>query len=85
MASSSSSNCGVSGTPTKFKPRSCADIWYITKPGSGASSVAPGTSQATLSMSISSSEPLPRIILQPAGSSTNFDNAATTSAVLCTG
>ena len=29
------------------RPRSRADISYITKPGSGASTVAPGTSQAT--------------------------------------
>jgi hypothetical protein len=85
MADSSSSKSAVSGTPTKFSPRSCADIWYITKPGSGASNVAPGLLQATERMSISSSEPLPRISWQPVGRSTNFDSAATTSAVLCTG
>ncbi len=57
----------------------------MTNPGSGASTVAPGTSQATDRMSISSSEPLPRISLQPAGNATCRDRAATTSAVLCTG
>ena len=46
IAGSSSSKRGVSGTPTKRRPCSCADISYITKPGSGARIVAPGRSQA---------------------------------------
>jgi histidinol-phosphate/aromatic aminotransferase/cobyric acid decarboxylase-like protein len=36
----------VNGTPTKFSPCNCADIAYITKPGTGARTVAPGTSKA---------------------------------------
>jgi hypothetical protein len=41
---------------------------YITKPGSGARMVAPGTSQAMASSEISSSEPLPSIRSKPSGS-----------------
>ena len=37
MAASSSSKSGVSGTPTKSSPCSCALMAYITKPGTGAS------------------------------------------------
>ena len=70
IASASSSKVGVSGTPTNLSPCSRADISYITKPGTGARIDAPGTSQASASSAISSSEPLPSIILQPAGSAT---------------
>ena len=85
IAASSSSKSAVSGTPTKRRPRSLADISYITNPGSGASMVAPGRLQATDRMSISSSDPLPRISLQPAGRSTKADSRAATSAAHCTG
>ena len=70
IASSSSSKRSLSGTPTKRRPCSFADISYITKPGTGARIVAPGRSQAIASREISSSEPLPSISLQPAGSFT---------------
>ena len=73
IAASSSSKLAVSGTPTNFSPCRRADISYMTKPGSGARIVAPGRSQASASSEISSSEPLPSISLQPAGSSTYDD------------
>ncbi len=79
MAASSSSKLAVSGTPTKRSPRRRADISYITKPGSGASTTAPGTSQATDSRSINSSEPLPMITRQPAGTAKCLASAAATS------
>ena len=53
--------------------------------GSGARIAAPFTLQAADSMSISSSEPLPSISLQPVGSSTWRDSAAATSTAHCTG
>jgi hypothetical protein len=59
MAASSSSKSAVSGTPTKRRPCSCALMAYITKPGTGARMVAPGTSKAMAINEISSSEPLP--------------------------
>jgi hypothetical protein len=62
-----------------------ADISYITKPGSGARMVAPRTSQASASNEINSSEPLPSISLQPAGSATKAESAAITSATQPTG
>jgi hypothetical protein len=44
-----------------------ADIWYITNPGTGASTVLPATSQAIASSEISSSDPLPSMISQSSG------------------
>ncbi|EWS64871.1 hypothetical protein Y695_01887 [Hydrogenophaga sp. T4] len=43
---------------------------YMTKPGMGDRTDAPGTSQAMASREISSSEPLPSIRPQPSGKST---------------
>ena len=43
---------------------------YMTKPGSGAKTLAPGRSQAKANKAINSSEPLPSISEQPAGKST---------------
>ena len=61
IAASSNSKSAVNGTPTNCKPCKRADMSYITKPGTGASTLAPGTSQAMLSSVMISSEPLPRI------------------------
>ncbi len=80
MAASSSSKSGASGTPTKASPCSRADSSYITKPGTGASTVAPGRSQAMASSEISSSEPLPSMSAQPAGRPTWRASASITSA-----
>jgi hypothetical protein len=70
IGSRSSSNVAVSGTPTNRSPCRRADISYMTNPGTGARIDAPGTSQASASNAISSSEPLPSISLQPCGSAT---------------
>src|ERR1700754_5221195 len=67
MAGPSSSKSGVSGTPTNFSPCSLAAISYITKPGRGAMTTLPGTSAASVSRLISSSEPLPSMMSQSPG------------------
>ncbi len=85
IAASSSSKSAVVGTPTNFRPCSFADISYITKPGSGATMLAPGTSQAIAISEINSSEPLPSISLQPVGSSMYLPSVAITSATQPTG
>ncbi len=76
MAGPSSSKSGVNGTPTNFRPCSFAAISYITKPGSGAITTLPGTSAASVSRLISSSEPLPSMMSQPSGMRACFASSA---------
>ena len=66
-------------------PCSCADIAYITKPGSGAMTTAPGTSQAIASIVISSSDPLPSVSAQPSGMPACTASAARRSSVRSAG
>ena len=81
IAASSSSKSAVSGTPTKRTFCSAADIWYITKPGSGAMMTAPGTAQAMVNIVISSSEPLPSVSAQSSGMPACLASAARRSSV----
>jgi len=67
MATASSSKSGVSATPVKPSPCNCALMPYMTKPGNGASTCAPGRAQARATRLMSSSEPLPKISAQPSG------------------
>lgn len=67
IASRSRVRSALSGTPTNFSPISCADIAYITKPGTGASTVAPGLAAAMAIRLMISSEPLPSSTSAPAG------------------
>jgi hypothetical protein len=57
----------LSGTPTNSICASFADSAYITNPGTGASTFAPGVEHATEIMLINSSEPLPSSTSQFAG------------------
>ena len=67
IAASSSAKSAVSGTPWKARPCNCALMAYMTKPGTGATMLAPGMSHAIASRLINSSEPLPSISDQPVG------------------
>ncbi|MDR8775138.1 hypothetical protein FEP92_05558 [Burkholderia multivorans] len=59
IASTSSVRSAFSGTPTKSSCANRADSSYITKPGTGASTFAPGFAHASEIMLMISSEPLP--------------------------
>ena len=67
IASASSVKSARSGTPTNPTCANFADIAYITKPGSGASTFAPGFAHATVIMLMISSEPLPSSTSQSGG------------------
>jgi hypothetical protein len=67
IAARSSVKSGRSGTPTNSSPANCADIAYMTKPGTGASTLAPGLAAASDRMLMISSEPLPSSTSMPAG------------------
>ena len=85
IAASSSAKSAVSGTPWKARPCSCALIGYITKPGTGATMLAPGMSQAMASRLMSSSEPLPSISDQPSGGCAQACSAAFSSSTRAPG
>ena len=61
MACSSTAKSTVKGTPTKGRACNLALMAYITKPGSGDNTLAPGTAQTMANNEINSSEPLPNI------------------------
>ena len=63
MAGWSSVKSAFSGTPTKSMPANCAERWYITKAGIGATITARRSWRAVAMamIEISSSEPLPRM------------------------
>ena len=88
MAASMASRSSVksrSGTPTKPVPANCADIAYMTKPGTGASTLAPGLAAASDSMLMISSEPLPSSTSMPAGTCITAWSPARSASLLGTG
>ncbi|MNX98597.1 hypothetical protein D3C86_1310130 [compost metagenome] len=85
IAARSSVKSARSGTPTNSSPANCADIAYMTKPGTGASTLAPGRAAASDSMLMISSEPLPSSTSMPAGTSMTARSRARSASLLGTG
>ncbi|MCY1229905.1 hypothetical protein D9M72_422960 [compost metagenome] len=85
MAARSSVKSARSGTPTNCRPANCADIAYMTKPGTGAITFAPGLAAASASMLMISSEPFPSSTSMPAGTCITAFSLARSASLLGTG